>query len=652
MFGILINILVFSLEYNLLEEGRRLGLLVLNALEDQRHPHLDTLLVTSFSGLRYHIFTQHLYRIIRQIEHILRLAVLAQVLVPALPEAGDVDARGQEVQHSRRVQVRLEHGQHCAHLQSTVSTVLSVFKPDLDPTAVLDFLTACIHIPRLWQGRDQNLGKNSKPEDVLNLSDNSIKVLSEYVIAEAREACDKKCIEVRVPLILQCIQDKETKSAAFLQQIILQAEDKNVNEYAKHVLLMLYMKLPSLLQGRLQTGSGLGGLAVNGSSESCVDLVSYTLLTSLANTQPGREWSLKMQEYETCARKLMSAHPDLFLRNLPLLVASLQGRTQLEYLPFRIQNHLSLFTIALGLLELARPQIFAPQHSQHLQTGLACFIQMCEAYFSRKDAFYGLIDRFVNFLNTWLARGGKTAADATNFLNTHCQVLIRMASTHGTDKMASLRYLMSCSFSSMEHQKPESESLSSTTATNDISMKSEGKEGVEINTEKDDISLQIAASATPSAANQRVDKEVELLMAGINNADSSDSLANSLQDVLKASMSKPEILTHFQEELCYNICHDRENVRSLAYTCVLRMLRQMPRVWRAVLPAYIGALQCEDQGIIDSALKNLPDLAIICQEEADHLLTTVFRLGLYGGRVSVTSYLSDAINLLNNQIGR
>ena len=61
-------------------------------------------------------------------------------------------------------------------LQSTVSTVLSVFKPDLDPTAVLDFLTACIHIPRLWQGRDQNLGKNSKPEDVLNLSDNSIKV--------------------------------------------------------------------------------------------------------------------------------------------------------------------------------------------------------------------------------------------------------------------------------------------------------------------------------------------------------------------------------------------------------------------------------------------------------------------------------------------
>ena len=32
-----------------------------------------------------------------------------------------------------------------------MDTVLNRFQPDLDPGAVLDFLTACIHIPRLWQ---------------------------------------------------------------------------------------------------------------------------------------------------------------------------------------------------------------------------------------------------------------------------------------------------------------------------------------------------------------------------------------------------------------------------------------------------------------------------------------------------------------------
>ena len=29
--------------------------------------------------------------------------------------------------------------------------VLQQYRPDLDQSAVLDFLTACIHIPRLWQ---------------------------------------------------------------------------------------------------------------------------------------------------------------------------------------------------------------------------------------------------------------------------------------------------------------------------------------------------------------------------------------------------------------------------------------------------------------------------------------------------------------------
>ena len=53
----------------------------------------------------------------------------------------------------------LTHQGSYSVLQSTVSTVLSVFKPDLEPTAVLDFLTACIHIPR--DGLDPNSSINA-----------------------------------------------------------------------------------------------------------------------------------------------------------------------------------------------------------------------------------------------------------------------------------------------------------------------------------------------------------------------------------------------------------------------------------------------------------------------------------------------------------
>ena len=42
-----------------------------------------------------------------------------------------------------------------------------------------------------------------------------------------------------------------------------------------------------------------------------------------------------MQEQEICARKLASAHPGLFLRNLPMLSSSLRGRTNLEFVVFR-----------------------------------------------------------------------------------------------------------------------------------------------------------------------------------------------------------------------------------------------------------------------------------------------------------------------------
>jgi hypothetical protein len=44
----------------------------------------------------------------------------------------------------------------------------------------------------------------------------------------------------------------------------------------------------------------------------------------------------------------------LFVRNLSLLASSLQGRTQYEFPLFRSRNHLTLFSIAMGLLELAR----------------------------------------------------------------------------------------------------------------------------------------------------------------------------------------------------------------------------------------------------------------------------------------------------------
>ena len=104
---------------------------------------------------------------------------------------------------------------------------------------------------RLWQGRHQNSGKNSKEEDILHLSVNAVKVLAEYILAEAVESGTHASLENRIPLILQSIQDKETKSSAFINTIIGQTDAADTGSYAKQLLLLLYMKLPRLLATRL-----------------------------------------------------------------------------------------------------------------------------------------------------------------------------------------------------------------------------------------------------------------------------------------------------------------------------------------------------------------------------------------------------------------
>ena len=68
--------------------------------------------------------------------------------------------------------------------------------------------------------------------------------------------------------------------------------------------------------------------------------------------------AVQMQEFEASARKLASCHPLLTLRNLPLVAASLKGRTEYDFSFFRSRNHMTLYNISLGVLELLKPFVF------------------------------------------------------------------------------------------------------------------------------------------------------------------------------------------------------------------------------------------------------------------------------------------------------
>ena len=122
-------------------------------------------------------------------------------------------------------------------------------------------------------------------------------------------------------------------------------------------------------------------------------------------------WNSKRQmlEFEASARKIAACHPLLMLRNLPLIAASLKGRTEYDFSFFRSRNHMTLYNISLGLLEVLKPYIFRKEYQEPLEDALVCYFEMVNAYFTRRDSFSGVIEKFFTFLHEYIERGDRNS---------------------------------------------------------------------------------------------------------------------------------------------------------------------------------------------------------------------------------------------------
>jgi len=445
------------------------------------------------------------------------------------------------------------------------------------------------------------------------LDGDQLESLVDHVLAEAQEAegeGGRQVVMARMEVVLRCVSTRPQ-----LRTVVTHLMLKD-SALAKEFLTELYMKIPAALQA-----GGENGLVPSAScpmvGESVVDSVSHTLLSSLSSVQPGKQWAVKMQEVELAARKLLSAHPDLFLRNLPLLASSLQGRTHLEFPVFRTRNHLTLFTIHLGLLELARPQVFNSSCLSSLEAAMTCFLEMLEVYFPRRESFYHTIDRLVQFLTSWQAAGGAGPLRAASFLRQHAQTLLRLHSAPGTLKMESLRGLVAGLAPALHAHQGEQTS----SGEDAVISRSRPQEGLE-----------------PDMARLLNDLQ----------AAEPERLVPLMQELQAVSNPRPGLLTHFQDELAYHITSAVPQVRNLAYNLLLKQLKHQPGSWEKTLPAYMAALASDEEDKVEAALAHLPEIAVICQQKAGELLSAVFRLGIYSN-VPATQHINAAIARLNVQ---
>ncbi|NXU73620.1 INT1 protein, partial [Oreotrochilus melanogaster] len=496
-----------------------------------------------------------------------------------------------------------------------------------DPTASLDFLWACIHIPRIWQGRDQRTPQKRREEFVLHLKASELISMVELILAEAEtryqntEEASCTLIQSRLPLLLSCSHgDLESikKVTEYLTNCIQQWGSSSVGKCCQDLLLQIYLQLPELLvpmPEMLITSEG-----ARDSSTCKLDALVHRFINLLADTSDSKSAESRVWDANMACRKLAVAHPILLLRHLPMIAALLHGRVHLNFQEFRQQNHLTFFMHVLGILELLQPQVFQNEHQAALWDCLLSFIRLLLNYRKSSRHLAAFISKFVQFIHKYITCNAQAAV---SFLQKHSDPLHDLSSDNSD--LAMLKSLLA--------------GLSLPSKSGILERGSEE--------EKDDeatagslplVSVSLFTPLTPA--------EMAPYMKRLSRGQTVEDILEVLTDIDEMSRRRPEILSFFATNLQKLMSSSEESCRNLAFSLALRSIQNNPSIAADFLPTFMYCLGSRDFEVVQTALRNLPEYTLLCQEHAAVLLHRAFLVGMYG-QIDTSSQISEALKVLH-----
>lgn len=449
------------------------------------------------------------------------------------------------------------------------------------PSSVLDFLTALTQCPRLWQGRDKSVPKHFKSEDVLHLNNKRILTVIDYILEEYHLEMDdidkmaEKTMERRLSLIIIAMNNSDTT-----EQVVKKLVGLEHQQSAMDLLLMLYMNLPRVVS--YLSNRQFASFRFAKTSRSALDLISHTILSALtANTRVrDKEWTAKSHDLELCARKLAATHPDLVLRQLPMLAACLRGRALYDWNVLRSRGHFLLFGQIIGLMELLQPSIY--QETETLCALLDSFIDLLK-YHGHNKELNNIVPRIVTFLQNWMMQ----------------------------DMQSSLKYLQKYGYvlCDLEMSHPCVRPLLSS-----ISLPLTPEAG----------GSEILVGAPTPPIIQPPPPNWQSLIAGIQSTDP----LTALQEVEHLTVKRPHLLETIAQNLYHCIGSRNGQVRVVSIKLMSRYLKYNPKASSDALPSVLACLDSRDADVVDSILERLPELIIVMQEYAKAILTRVYQLGI------------------------
>ncbi|KAL7979401.1 hypothetical protein Chor_015425 [Crotalus horridus] len=403
-----------------------------------------------------------------------------------------------------------------------------------DPAASLDFLWACIHMPRIWQGRDQRIPQKRREEFILRLKTSELLSLVDLILAESENRTpDPKgtsCLvtQSRLPLLLSCCHgnvQRIQKITGYLISSIQKWGKSSMGKHGQDLLLQMYLQLPELL---VPVPEAL--LSCEGATDSSPCKV-------------------------------------ILLRHLPMIAALLHGRIHLNFQEFRQQKHLAFFLHVLGILELLQPQVFQSEHQGALWDCLLSFIQLLLSYRKSSRHLACFITKFVQFIHKYIT---SNAPAAVSFLQKHSDPLHDLSSDNSD--LAMLKSLLA------------------------------------------GLSLPSRAGASDWGAEDEKNDE---------------AAAGSLP-LVSVSLFTP--LTPAEMAPYMKSLSRGQNVEG--------------NIAADFLPTFMYCLGSCDFEVVQTALRNLPEYTLLCQEHAAALLQRAFLVGMYG-QVDTSTQISEALKVLH-----
>uniref|UniRef100_A0A096NSI2 Integrator complex subunit 1 n=1 Tax=Papio anubis TaxID=9555 RepID=A0A096NSI2_PAPAN len=496
-----------------------------------------------------------------------------------------------------------------------------------DPSASLDFLWACIHVPRIWQGRDQRTPQKRREELVLRVQGPELISLVELILAEAEtrsqdgDAAACSLIQARLPLLLSCCRGDDEgvrKVTEHLSGCIQQWGDSVLGRRCRDLLLQLYLQRPEL---RVPVPEVLLHSEGAASSSICkLDGLIHRFITLLADTSDSRASENRGADASMACRKLAVAHPLLLLRHLPMIAALLHGRTHLNFQEFRQQNHLSCFLHVLGLLELLQPHVFRSEHQGALWDCLLSFIRLLLNYRKSSRHLAAFINKFVQFIHKYITYN---AAAAVSFLQKHADPLHDLS--FDNSDLVMLKSLLA------------GLSLPSRDDRTDRGLDEEGDE----ESSAGSLPLVSVSLFTPLTA-----AEMAPYMKRLSRGQTVEDLLEVLSDIDEMSRRRPEILGFFSTNLQRLMSSAEESCRNLAFSLALRSIQNSPSIAADFLPTFMYCLGSQDFEVVQTALRNLPEYTLLCQEHAAVLLHRAFLVGMYG-QMDPSAQISEALRILH-----